>query len=179
MKEVKINTVNDTNAANQSDDIHAESGVRRIVGTIILRGLVGILIGIGISYIVSFAYSIAGGSGVFMPVSPFLIEKYGTELRSAAVQLACSAAIGFVFAGASVIFNFDTWSILKQTVVHFIVLSTVFLPSAWFCWWVNHTVKSCVVFCMVFIVIYAIMWASQIVAGRCKVRKMNEQLKKK
>lgn len=176
MKEIK--EVNEENRINVSSGTNAENDGRNILVTIILRGLVGILIGIGISYIVSFAYSIARGAGIFLPVSPFLIEKYGTELRAAAVQLACSAAIGFVFAGASVIFSFDTWSILKQTVVHFIALSIVFLPSAWFCWWVDHTAISCIVFCIVFVFIYAIIWISQLVAGRCKVRKMNEQLKK-
>jgi hypothetical protein len=150
--------------------------MKTISKSVILRGLVGVLIGIGISYLVSFFYSVLSGSENFSPVSPYLIEKYGSEMSAVTVQLICSAAIGFVFAGATVIFEFDSWSILKQTIVHFLILSTAFIPAAWFCWWVDHTVRSLAVFCFVFIVIYAVMWIGQEIAGQQKIHSINDKL---
>ena len=81
--------------------------VSRIVG--------GLLGGIVICYLITIGISISLGDGNFYPCVPSLVKRFGNEITAVIVQTILSAVLGAGFAGSSLIWEKDDWSILKQT----------------------------------------------------------------
>lgn len=145
---------------------------------IIVRGLLGIPIGISISYLITIAISAIIGNGYYSPVMPSIVESFGSEINAVIFQTAMSALLGFGFAAASVIWEIESWSIAKQSAVHFIVASLIMLPVAYFSHWMEHTLIGFIKYFIVFVVIFIIAWISQYIGWKIKLRKINEHVNK-
>ena len=91
---------------------------------IILRCLIGAPIGLSISFIITLIISAMINKGEFYPVVPQFTIICGNELNAVIIQSLCSLLYGAAFAGASVIWEVESWSLLKQTVLHCIVISS-------------------------------------------------------
>ena len=93
------------------------------------RVFVGLLGGIVISYLITIGISIAIGDGSYYPCVPSLIERFGNEVTAIIIQTVLSAVLGAGFAGSSIIWDMDKWSLLKQTSIYFGIVS-VLLPRS-------------------------------------------------
>ena len=82
---------------------------------IFVRIFVGLTVGIAISYLITIIISAAIGDGVYYPCVPSLVERYQNELVAVIVQTILSAVLGAGFSAASLIWEKDEWSLLKQT----------------------------------------------------------------
>ena len=104
---------------------------------VIKRCLFGAPIGLLISHIIllitSIFLSVATKKyeGDFLPAPWSLIEFCGSELNAVIIQTICSLIFGAAFGGASVIWEIENWSLLKQTVLHLIIISVSSLPIAY------------------------------------------------
>lgn len=81
----------------------------------VLRVFIGLLGGIVISYLITIGISLAIGDGSYYPCVPNLIERFGNEVTAIIIQTVLSAVLGAGFAGSSIIWEMDEWSLLKQT----------------------------------------------------------------
>ena len=116
----------------------------------ITRSLLGFPIGIAIGYFITILGSLAWANGDYSPCAPELT--------------------------ASVIWEIDTWSMVKQTGIYFSIISAVMLPTAYFAYWMEHSVIGFVIYFGIFIFIFAGIWISMYVTGKSNVRKMNQKL---
>jgi len=147
----------------------------------LLRGLIGIPIGVFISTTISLLISIImGGFGgnYYSVVAPELTKMMGGELNAVVLQYSMSCVLGFAFAMASAIFEIETWSMTKQTIVHFLITATAMLPIAYICRWVEPTVISLFLYFAVFAVTYFFMWIVQKRYWKKKIAQMNDKLQK-
>ena len=85
---------------------------------VILRSLIGAPIGLSISFIITLIISVIINKGEYYPVVPQLTALCGNELNAVVIQTICSLLYGAAFGGASVIWEIENWSLLKQTVIH-------------------------------------------------------------
>ena len=114
---------------------------------VIKRCLFGAPIGLLISHIIllitSIFLSVATKKyeGDFLPAPWSLIELCGSELNAVIIQTICSLIFGAAFGGASVIWEIENWSFLKQTVLHLIIISVSSLPIAYCMYWIPHTIR--------------------------------------
>ncbi|MEE0266297.1 MAG: DUF3021 domain-containing protein, partial [Acutalibacteraceae bacterium] len=115
--------------------------------------------------------------GNYYPVIPVLVEQLGSEIGAVIFQTICSLLYGAVFGGMSIIWELDNWSILKQTAVHFLVVSTVSLPIAYVNHWMEHTLIGAIVYFAVFAIIYVFIWLSQYLAVKKRVNAMNKKVR--
>ena len=92
---------------------------------IIKRGLLGIPVGITIGYLMTIINSLIFGNGNYCPVTPELVAGMGNEINAVMLQSLLYAVIGFSFASSSVVWNMDSWSMLKQTALYFIINAVV------------------------------------------------------
>ena len=99
---------------------------------VIIRCLIGAPIGLALSTIITIAISLTLGDGHYYAVVPELIADCGTEINAVLLQAICSLLYGAAWAGASLIWEIDDWSILRQTVTHLIVCSLCTFPIAYF-----------------------------------------------
>ena len=124
----------------------------------LLRGLLGVPIGVTIGYGITVAMSLWFGDGSFSPVVPALTEAMGSEAAATAVQFLLMCLMGFVFALASCLWEVERWSLLRQTVLHFLALSSTTLLVAGVCRWAEYTPGGLWGYLGLFLLLYAVLY---------------------
>ncbi|EJS74101.1 MULTISPECIES: DUF3021 domain-containing protein [Bacillus] len=99
------------------------------------------------------------------------------ETKTLITYLVTANIIGLILSFASFIFEKEEWSILKQTMTHFIVLIGTFLPTAIWIGWVPNRFGPILVCIGSFIVIYFIIWFMMMLYWKRKIERLNHQLR--
>ncbi|MEE3451648.1 MAG: DUF3021 domain-containing protein, partial [Acutalibacteraceae bacterium] len=139
--------------------------------------LIGAPIGLSISFIITLIISAMINKGEFYPVVPKFTIICGNELNAVIIQSLCSLLYGAAFAGASVIWEVESWSLLKQTVLHCIVISSSTLPIAYCMYWMPHNVLGIAIYIFIFFFIYFFIWFGQYFAMKKKIQAFNDKVK--
>lgn len=145
---------------------------------IFLRGAFGFPIGITIGYIITIIISFIWANGYYSPCVPELISVTGSEINAVIFQALLSGLLGAAFAASSVIWEIESWNIVKQTGVYFAVVSVVMMPVAYFLYWMEHSVTGFLSYFCIFALIFIVIWVTQFITGRHMVKRMNERLYK-
>lgn len=143
---------------------------------LLIRCLVGAPIGLTISVIVTIIISLCTGRGNYYPTPHELIDLCGNAINAVLVQTACSFMYGAAFGGASVIWENENWCLLKQTLIHFGVISISSFPIAFFMYWIPHHIYGALAYIGIFVAIYAIIWTSLYFYNKAKVKQLNDKL---
>lgn len=144
----------------------------------LLRGLIGVPIGVTISYAITILISLGWGGGEYAPVVPALADALGAETTAVALQFGLSCLMGFIFAFASAIWEIERWSLTRQTVCHFLAITLGTLPIAWVCRWAGHIPGGILGYFAIFAAAYAVLWLFITSSIRKKVREVNQKLNK-
>ena len=144
---------------------------------IIQRGLLGFPLGISIGFVITLIISIGIGKGSFYPVTPELIETMGNELNAVILQTVLCGIMGAGFAMASVIWEIDSWSLVKQSGIYFGIACALMLPIAYIANWMKHSVFGILSYIGVFVGIFVFVWLIQYFMWRSKIKKMNDGIK--
>lgn len=145
---------------------------------VLMRGLIGIPIGISLSYLITVIISAGWGGGHYFPCVPELIEITGNEINAVIVQLLFSVLLGAGLGMISMIWEMETWSIVRQTGIYFLAASVIMLPVAYFTHWMEHSVRGFVAYYGIFISIFILVWLMQFFIGKNNVKKLNDGLHK-
>lgn len=146
---------------------------------ILTRGLIGFPIGIAIGFVITIIISICIGKGSFYPVRPELAETMGSELNAVILQTALCGIMGSGFAMASVIWELDSWSLIKQSGIYFLIISVIMLPIAYIANWMEHSVAGILSYAGIFVASFVVVWLIQYFVWKSKIKKMNECINKK
>ena len=149
---------------------------KEIKQAIIKRAILGFIYGVFIGQTILIIESLFMHDGNFYAVSASLLELAGTKIAAVIIQYFLTGIIGLTFASTTVIFEMDEWSLLRQTITHFIITSIVMYVAGFLCGWFPHTVGSTLVWFGVFVVVYLIFWICFSLYYKNKVKKMNEAL---
>ena len=144
---------------------------------VILRSLIGAPIGLSISFIITLIISVIVNKGEYYPAVPQLTDLCGNELNAVVIQTVCSLVYGAAFGGASVIWDMESWSLLKQTVVHCLVISVSAFPIAYCMYWMPHSFWGIAGYIAIFFFIYFFIWFSQYFAMKKRIQEFNEKVK--
>lgn len=145
---------------------------------IILRGAVGFPIGVMIGYFISIIISLVYADGYYSPCVPALSEFMGSEIGAVLLQALLCGILGVGFSVSSFIWEIESWSLFKQTAVHFAAISFIMLPIAYVTYWMEHSLKGFLSYFGIFAVIFVFIWIAEYIIGRIIVKKMNGKLKK-
>lgn len=143
---------------------------------VLRRSAVGALFGVTLSQLIGIIISLCIADGTFYSVVPSLAERMNSEIGAAIVQTVCSFLYGAMFGGMSIIWELDNWSILKQTIVHFSVVSVVTMPIAYVTEWMPHSVEGAIMYFVIFAVSYVFIWLSQYMAMKKRIDEMNKKV---
>lgn len=143
---------------------------------ILLRCLVGAPIGLAISTLITIIISLTVGDGNYYPVVPELVSDCGDEMNAVLLQALLSLLYGAAWAGASVIWEMENWSILLQTVTHLVICSLATFPIAYFMRWMKHTASGILLYFGIFFAIYLIIWLSQYSSMKKRVEEINRKI---
>ena len=142
------------------------------------RVFVGLLGGIVISYLITIGISLAIGDGSYYPCVPSLIERFGSEVTAIIIQTVLSAVLGAGFAGSSLIWEKDEWSLLKQTSIYFGIVSVLMMTIAYICEWMEHSVKGILSYFGIFVAIFIAVWIVQYLIWKVRVSRIKEKIQK-
>lgn len=145
---------------------------------ILKRCLFGAPIGLAIGTIITIIISLTVGDGKFYAVVPSLITDMGSEINAVIFQTVLSMLYGAAWAGASVVWDAEGWSLLKMTLVHLGVTSVATFPVAYFARWMPNTLAGILIYIGIFLFIYTGIWLSQYSAMKKRVQEMNAKLQK-
>ncbi|MGB4984270.1 MAG: DUF3021 domain-containing protein [Erysipelotrichaceae bacterium] len=140
------------------------------------RALLGFPLGIAIGYVISIISSLIFANGYYSACVPMLIEKMGSEINAVILQTVLSGLLGSVFAGSSIIWELDEWSIIKQTVIYFMIISITMIPIAYITNWMEHSIEGFLIYFLVFVVIFSIIWLTQYLIWKANITKINSKL---
>ena len=145
----------------------------------VLRVFIGLLGGIVISYLITIGISLAISDGSYYPCVPNLSERFGNEVTAIIIQTVLSAVLGAGFAGSSIIWEMDEWSLLKQTSIYFGIVSVIMMTVAYICEWIEHSVKGILSYFGIFFAIFIVVWIVQYLIWKVRVSKIKEGIQKK
>jgi hypothetical protein len=141
----------------------------------LFRGLRGVPIGISIMTTIVLVYSLIYGRIILTPP----VNYTTSPLAAFTIQYFASCIVGFVFGVSSLIYEVEYWSIAKQTFVHFIITSSIFLPISLLCRWVQPKLIPIIIYFSMFIAIYVTIWLVNYLSFKHTIQKLNEELIKK
>ena len=140
------------------------------------RAILGFIYGVFIGQTILIIESLFMRDGNFYAVSNSLLELAGTKIAAVIIQYFITGIIGTTFAATTVIFEMDNWSLLRQTITHFVITSIVMYIAGFLCGWFPHTAVSTLIWFGVFVVVYVIFWICFSMYYKNKVKKINEAL---
>ena len=135
--------------------------------------LAGIPIGVTAGVLISILISLKIGDGSFHAVVPELAADLGSEIAAVIVQTAVTCVYGAAIAASSAIWQTE-WSMLKKTVVYFVINSVTILPIAYYMRWMKRSLGGFLLYFGCFAAVYAVIYAMQYIAVRNKLKKLNE-----
>ena len=138
---------------------------------IIRRGVIGFIAGISIGYVTSILVSLLIGEGTYQPCVPDFVEAMGSEINAVIIQTILSGLLGSSFAASSIIWDIDSWSLVKQTGLYFLMNSIMMFPIAYFLYWMDHSIRGFFSYFMIFIVIFIIIWMVGYLKAKYNVKK--------
>lgn len=99
-----------------------------------------------------------GGIITFLALTLLKAGQIEVSVDEIWLHMAVSLAIGVYFGVASLIFDNESWSPLKQTAVHFLLSLAFFFPIAIGVGWIPSRLLPVIAGLAIFIIIYAVFW---------------------
>lgn len=143
---------------------------------IVLRALIGALTGAFIGQIVMIGINLCIGQEKFLVASEALIAKAGSEVAAYILQMLGCMLYGSVWAAASLVWEAEGWSLLRQSITHCALCSLSALPIAWLMFWFEHSTVGFLCYFGGFAVMYALLWLGQYMAMKHRVKALNDGL---
>lgn len=145
---------------------------------ILLRGAIGFPVGVTIGHFITILLSLIYANGYYSPCEPKLISAMGNEINAVMIQTFLCGLLGIGFGAGSIIWEIESWGIIKQTGVYFLVVSIIMMPVAWFSYWMEHSIAGFFGYFLTFVIIFIIIWIIQFFIGKHNIQKINENLYK-
>lgn len=146
--------------------------MNKVVSRIIGGFVIGALIGQFVQVIISFGY------GTYTPVMDHFLAFFPSTAAAVIVQTALTGLIGITFAWSSLLFDIARWSLLKQYIVHFVITSLVWVPTAMLLW-MPKTSAGTIIFVISYLSSYVITWISQYTASKKDIQQINASIQSK
>ena len=134
---------------------------------------IGMLMGTGIFVL---AAVLQGQQPVISACEPELAERFGSDLGAFLALTLLSGVFGAIANGSSTVYAIESWSILKATVVHFLICICGFYGFGLLLNWVSFEAPLVWIIPTAFVAAYAIVWLSQFLAAKRNVADMNRKL---
>jgi hypothetical protein len=123
--------------------------------TFVIRGILGIIIGLAIGY--TMLTILAIGFGLTSMVNPRAPFASNTSL-ALIVQYFSTAVLGLIFGLASVIWEIDRWSLVKRTAIYFLATASSMIAVTLLSGWIPLEWGYLLAFLGIFVLIFGIIW---------------------
>ncbi len=138
---------------------------------LIIRSLIGLVVGaLAVHAITLFVNYISRGE--ILICMPELIEKLGLT-KAIIVQTVLGALIGIIAIGGTVLFDIETWSLLRATVAHCALILFSYLSVGMLLNWFSFHIIPILIMTGGTIIAYALVWLIMYAIWKAEIRNMN------
>lgn len=141
---------------------------------ILLRSAIGFPVGVCVCNLILLI--IAFFLGTYAPCAPGCTALFGSATAGATAQFLLSGLVGAVFAGSSVIWEVESWSLFRATATHFCIVMPLFWIVSLLLGWCGLNLLGMLLYLGIFLCIYLSIWLSQYSVYRRKIQKINQKL---
>lgn len=142
---------------------------------VIRHALSGMFIMIGINFLISLSVSSQYGTFIIAPKE--LVDQVGI-LQAAKMFALYSALTGGVFGGLMVLYQNENRSLMKSTLIYFVITSAVNIYSAYQMYWMERSAVGILQYLSIFVVIFFIIWFINWYVAYQKMKKLNKVVNK-
>lgn len=175
---------------------------------IIRNVILGVLTGVFILYIGSVIVAFVAGNNQYYGAKEELVVFLGSVPMAMAFQILTTGILGGLIGGISTIFQYEKFSILKSTIIHFLVVGSSVYFVSYINYWIKHdligqffsnvrvllgsilpnkevlyfhpyTFGSVLIYLLVFLGGYTVFWLILFLNMRIKINKVNAALREK
>lgn len=119
-----------------------------------------------------------GGIITFFALTILMLQNIDPPVKQIWLYMLMSLILGVFFGVASYIFEIETWSPLKKTIVHFSLTICVFFIIALSVGWIPVTLWAIAISIIIFIAIYGVYWGGFYLYFKRIENTLNNSLKK-
>lgn len=141
-----------------------------------IKGILGFVFGVFLCYTISIIVSICLNTGEFYPADAALVYKTGSVLKAIVIQYFGVGIIGSIMGISSIIFEKDEWSILFQTILHFIISSICIAIYLLFIHTNMVGISHVVLYIGILLLVYIAIWLYRIISCYIKIKKIKKKL---
>ena len=109
----------------------------------------------------------------FVPVMPDYAAHFSSDWMAYMVQVILIGVGSAAFGAGSTIMELERWSLIKQSIVFFIVTACVWIPVAVFCWGLGKYVVTFFTVIASYLVSYVITWMVQYKICKNNIKQIN------
>ena len=144
---------------------------------IVSRTMQGFSYAVAINVLIGVVLMMVSGNEDFVPVVPDFAKRFPSEAAAFGVQCLLIGLTSAAFSAGSAIMEIASWSLVKQSIVYFVVTAAVWMPVSVLCWGFG---KYPVTFFSVtgsYLIGYIISWTVQYCICKRNIKEINERLK--
>ena len=144
---------------------------------LINRALVGFVLGMLAGVLATIIVSLTNDQGM-LTLPGVLLRLTGSEAGALLAQMLFSGLYGIIPMAGTIIYEFDSWGMLKQAVVHYVSHTAAFLALGVLLGWFSPTPADLGIVTGSFAICHCIIWLIMYSRYRSEVKKLNELLTK-
>jgi hypothetical protein len=112
----------------------------------------------------------------FLPLVPDYAARFESGITAFLLQTVLIGMTSAAFGAGSVILEIERWSLLKQSIIYFILTAAIWVPVSIFCWCINKYTTAFISIICSYIISYVITWIIQYTLCKKSVTKINQKL---
>jgi hypothetical protein len=138
---------------------------------LLIRSLLGFVIGAAAVHLFTLAIGYFA-YGQWTLCAPGLIDALG-ETGAIALQTALGALFGMIALGGMCVYDIETWSLLRASLVHCLLVLVSYLIVGLILRWFSADAASILIVSGIILAVYAVIWLCMYIAWKREMRKMN------
>lgn len=138
----------------------------------------GMAISQSISIIISLVSTYFSGKVQYLAVPPSLAQSFDGELWAVCWQTFWAGMLGALFMACRVIWDKEEWSLLKRSLLYYLITVSATLLVAHLNQWVVFHLVSYVVFLFIYTVIFMLIWVIMHLRIYFLMKRWNQKLSK-
>lgn len=142
----------------------------------IIRGINSFMYAIAVNVLLAFVITAIVNEPGFVPVVPDYAAHFDSNITALLLQFILIGLTSAAFGTGSVIMEFERWSLLKQSIVYFIVTTVIWVPVSIFCWGIDKYSTAFISILTSYVSSYVITWLIQFRLCKKSVTKINQKL---
>lgn len=141
-----------------------------------IRGINSFVYAISINVVLALIITAIINKPNFVPLISDYSARFESKVVAMLLQFFLIGLTSAAFGAGSVILDIKRWSLIKQSIIYFILTAVVWIPVSIFCWRIDKYTTAFVSVICSYTISYIIIWIIQYMSCKKSIAKINQKL---